>query len=432
MLELPWDTDVLRVPMPPGWRLLGSFAPQPTNSCADPYRSCREALAHPISTSPLTGRDLRGKRVLLVVDDHSRPTPTHRFFRSVRDALVEAGADHLNVLFALGAHRAMTVEEAAAKIGAEALALQPWHNHNAFDQNELAHLGTTSSGTPVYVNRLVAEADLVVTLGAIEPHLLAGFSGGLKMLVPGCAGAASIAHNHMQGLDAPGFNQVGAAEPAAPMRRDLEEAARMIRAEVFIVNVALTGGGEIAEFFCGDPIDAFQQGVAYVRQHSECIVPEKADVVIANSRPLDVDLRQGMKCLANTLFAARPGGIVIGMLRCLEGLGDVQVPSARFPYGVSRLLARSLGRHALLLHDWLRWHDPIEERFLGHFGVQMLQRNELWFYSDGVDPRVSGKLSLLRQFRSLETMMAAAERRVGRKATVAVFPLGGISYAGAS
>jgi nickel-dependent lactate racemase len=432
MIELPWGHGVLRVPLPSAWRVHGPAVPPPLPPAADAEALCGAALAAPIGAAPLAARDLHGKRVLLVADDVSRPTPVGRFFRPVRDALIQAGARvaDIEILFALGVHRPMTEGEAQAKVGAENLAPHRWHNHDACDPAALVSLGTTRRGTPVALNRLLAAFDLVVTLGAIEPHLLLGFSGGAKMLLPGCAGADTIGHNHLQGVAGGRFNYVGALAAESPMRLDLEEGVALLGPKVFIVNVALNAAGDIVRCFCGSPREAWAAGVEFVRRHAEVAVPEPADVVLTNSRPFDADLRQGLKCIGNTLPAARPGGVMLGCLHCAEGRGDLPLPSWTLPYAVFRPLLRVIGRERIRGLMKLLWpRDPIERRFLGHFGLQMLRRNHIWLFSDNLPPDTGRRLGLLRQFTRLESMIAAAARRVGPRATVAIFPLGGATYA---
>lgn len=432
MLELPWGDGVLRVPVPPTWRVLGPYLPAPLVPPADVSSLCRDALDQPIGTSSLAARSLAGKRVLLVADDVSRPTPVARFFGPVRDALLRAGATRgdIEILFALGIHRPMTADEAAAKVGSEHLAAHRWHNHDANDPEKLVYHGTTSRGTPVRLNRLLVEFDLIVTLGALEPHLLLGFSGGAKMLLPGCASAETIGRNHLLGAAGGNFNYVGAAADDSPMRLDLEEGVSLLGKEVFVVNAVLNTRGEIVAFFCGDMRQAFRAGVEFLRKYAAIVVPELADVVLTNSRPFDADLRQGMKCVGNALFAARPGGIMLGCLRCNAGMGDVRLPAWTLPYGLLRPVTRLMRRRKVL--SWLQRmhpHDPVEERFLGHFGLQMLRRNHVWIYSENLDPHTGKQLGVIRQYGNVGRMMADAARTIGKQATVAVFPLGGASYA---
>jgi nickel-dependent lactate racemase len=366
------------------------------------------------------------------VDDITRPTPVHQFFSPVRDALLAAGVSRtdMEILFALGVHRPMTEGEAQAKVGRDNLAGHRWHNHNCLDPGQLLPLGTTSRGTPVALNRLLPQFDLLVPLGSIEPHLLLGFSGGAKMILPGCAGAWTIGQNHLQGATAGRFNYVGALPEESPMRQDLEEGAALLRQEVFLVNAVLNADGGIVRFFCGDLRQAFRAGADFVRRHAQVTVPEAADVVLTNSRPFDADLRQGMKCVGNTLYAARSGGVVLGLLRCTQGVGDVPEPSWTIPYPFLRVLLRLIrARKVLKWMERFRPHDPVEQKFLGHFGLQMLRRNHIWFFGENLPARTGRKIGMIRQFPDVERMIQAARRKVGRRATVAVFPYGGATYA---
>lgn len=431
MIELPWGDDRLKVPLPTKWNVLGVFTPRPLAAAPNAEEACRAALAAPLSVQPFAERDLRGKRILLVADDVSRPTPVYSYFRPVRDALVAAGARHddIEILFALGVHRPMSEEEACAKIGAEYLAEHRWHNHDAFDRSQLIHVGRTERGTPLWFNHRLAQVDLVVTLGAIEPHTLLGFSGGYKMLLPGCAGAETIGRNHMQGISQGVFNYVGIAPDESPMRLDLEEGVERLGVEIVSVNAALTPDARVAKVFCGAPREVVRAGARFVRDHSEIEVPEQADVVLANSAPFDADLRQSMKCMGNTMFAARPGGMILGFLRCDGGRGDVTLPPRTLPYPINRTVMRVLGEHRIMpFVQVIKKHEPIEERFLTHFALQVLRRNHLYIFSQKLEPDVGKRTGVLRQFSDLKEMLAAAEAKLGSRATVAVFPQGGCTY----
>ena len=432
MKEHSWPERAMNaLPFPRHWQVLGPYGPTFALPESSPEVLCAAALTHPVGAAPLAARDLRGQRILLIVDDHSRPTPIRQFFPAVRTALLQAGADdhHIEILFALGTHRPMTPEEACAKIGPDNAARHRWHNHDARDPERLVRVGTTTRGTPVIFNRLLREFDLLVPLGLIEPHVLAGYSGGCKMLLPGCAGTLTIGRNHLLGSEAARWNYVGAPPAETPMRLDLEEGAALLGKEIFLVNAVQRATGEIVNFFCGDPRDAFRAGVAYVRRHTEAVLPEQADVVITGSSPFDADLRQGVKCLGNTLHEAKPGGLVLGLLGCRNGLGDLPLPRRTLPYTVLRFLLRLLGCRAVeQLRNLAEGEVAVEERFLTRFGLRMLRRNHLWFASDSLPPDIGRRLGVLRQFASADEMVAAAVRKVGPKATVALFPQGGATY----
>lgn len=431
MLEFPWGDGSLRLDLPSSWRLVQTLTPNALQPEADPEALCRWSLANPIGAPPLTAKDLKGKRVLVVVDDQSRPTPVHHFFRVVRNAIMEAGAapSDIEVLFALGVHRPMTAAQAVAKIGRENLKRHRWHNHDASDKSRLVSLGRTSGGTDVMLNRLLTEFDLIIPLGVIEPHLLLGFSGGYKMLLPGCAGSITIGQNHLRGFSGPRFNYVGVAADASPMRCDLEEGCLLLRKDVFVVNAVLGPEGQVVAFFSGTAREAFRAGADFVRSYAEARIPEPADVVFTNSRPFDADLRQGMKCIGNSMYAVRPGGLVLGLLYCRQGLGDLRPPRWTLPYPMLRTLLRALGHSALRrVSDQLMRGSPVEDRFLTHFGLAMLHRNDLWVFSEHLPAGTGRKLGVIRQFSSLDAMLDAAVRRVGPAARVIAVPYGGMTY----
>src|SRR4051812_17402209 len=245
-VQLPFEKGEVSLPLPGGWKIVDTVRPVPRVKLPYPESALMDALDKPIGTHrPLRDSDLHSRRIVLCVDDISRPTPTAQFFGPLLDYLLAHGAqrEKMLVLFALGVHRDMTPQEADEKLGDANLRGIAWRNHAARDEAQLKHLGTTSRGTYVSLNRHLAEADLIITVGAIEPHLLLGFSGGCKMLIPGLASTRTIGENHMQGVSGDKYNYVGM--PESPMRLDLEEAAKLLGKEVFIVNAVTNEALEI-------------------------------------------------------------------------------------------------------------------------------------------------------------------------------------------
>jgi nickel-dependent lactate racemase len=303
-----------------------------------------------LGTQRLAERSLAGKRIVVVTDDHSRPTPVAEFLPAILAELSAAGAkdEALEFLIATGVHRDSTAEEVERKLGREVAARFRWRCHDAKDPAGLADLGTTERGTPVKLNKRLAEADLIVCVGAVEPHLLLGFGGGLKMLLPGCAATETIAQNHLQGVEPDHFDFVGSRAEASPMRLDLEEAAGMLRKDVFVVNATMNEHARPTRFFCGDPVAAHRQATAFVEEHAGLAVPEPADVILANSYPMDADLRQSIKCVGNSLYACKPGGVLLGCVYCTHGLGEIFVPKRTLPYTLLRTLVRVIGKHRIL------------------------------------------------------------------------------------
>jgi nickel-dependent lactate racemase len=369
---------------------------------------------------------------VIVTDDHSRPTPVRDMLPSVLRELAAAGArdDDIDILVATGVHRASRPAELERKLGRDVLARLRHRCHDAYEPAGLADLGVTSRGTPVLLNALLARADLVVCVGAVEPHLLLGFGGGLKMLVPGCAGALTIGRNHMQGVDPGHFDFVGAEAADSPMRLDLEEAAGLLRKDVFVVNAAMNHRAVPVRVLCGDPVQAHRAATAFVRELAAIRVPEQADVVLAGSHPMDADLRQSIKCVGNSLYACKPGGVMMGCVWCEDGLGEIPIPKRTLPYPVLRTLVRVIGgRRILPLVERIKKGEPVEEVFVGHFGLQMLRRNHLALLSERLPADTGKRMGMATTFGDAPAMVAWAARRAPSKASVWVFPSGGATFA---
>lgn len=428
-VTVPFDGDVVELRIPESWRILGELGPNPMQALGDIAGALREALSHPIGCDSLAQADVAGKKIAIAVDDITRPTPLHRFFPTVVEHLLELGASKadITVVNALGIHRPMTQQEVDHKLGAGNLDGLRWVNHDSKDWSQLVRLGKTSRGTEVGLNKHLSEADLIVCLGAIEPHLLLGFGGGLKMIVPGLAHEQTIAQNHMQGVSPEQFNYVGSE--TSPMRLDLEEAALLLKKRIFLVNAVMNEKLELGRFVCGDPVAAHREGVQTVRAINARQVAARADIAIVSSSPMDADLRQGMKCIGNVEKCVKDNGLILGLLACRHGIGDVAMPPKAMPHGLLRGILRLLGKNRILWFvDKVKKGAAVEERFLAHFSMQIVRKNEIFVWSRKL-PRDTGKrLGLFVQFDDLQAMIDRAARLAPRNATVYVFPHGGVTY----
>jgi len=223
-----------------------------------PAREIRNTLA---AWFPYMGRDvtlkelaLGAERVVVLVDDLSRPTPSRELIDPILDQLRDAGVtdERIRFVVALGTHRPMTPDEMEMKLGRDVLSRFRCENHDARSADPV-DLGRTSFGTPVRINRTVGEADLAIGLGAITKHRFAYASGGAKIFFPGVAHVDSVVANHKL-MDEPGakFGRV---------RRDIDEAARMLaeRTALFVVNVTVDAAGRITRVYLGEPVEMFER-----------------------------------------------------------------------------------------------------------------------------------------------------------------------------
>ena len=302
-------------------------------------------MQEPIGCGKLGDMVTPGWKIAVVIDDISRPTPVPVIFPQVLNELLSAGIQRegITIVPALGLHRGMEPDEILKRCGLDAFDGIRWENHDTDDPDKLANLGTTSRSTPVLFNKTVATADLIVSIGCIEPHIIASFGGGFKNLLPGVAGRASIANNHSLNCAPSTFNMVGQPIENNPMRMDLEEAGRMLKPAVFIVNAILDNRQRLVQIVAGDPILAHRAGVLVSANLYGVKIPAPADVVITDSHPMNSDLRQGVKALANTIRALKPGGVIITLVQAEEGVGVFGLANKKLPVGrkALQLLARS-------------------------------------------------------------------------------------------
>jgi nickel-dependent lactate racemase len=319
----------------------------------------------------------------------------------------------------------MTGDEVAQRIGSVHLTGLTWENHDCDATSSLVTLGTTQRGTPVQIQRTVAQADLVVSIGCIEPHIIASFGGGYKNLVPGVAGRETIARNHSLNCTPETFNMVGQPIDRNPMRLDLEEAAGMVQGRVFIVNAVLNGDLDVVRVVSGDPIAAHRAGAEASAQIYGVEIPAAADVVITDSYPMDQDLRQGVKALANTVRAVRRGGVLITLVRAKEGVGVFGLAERKMPLGhrTLRLIAPLLLRLVPRLNM-----EGEEDRFFLYFALQAMCHCDMLIYGPTIPEEARGGLPFVTFVDSPQEAVETAAHLTSPSASVLAFPHGGITY----
>jgi nickel-dependent lactate racemase len=293
LLDVPWGKEKLSLSLPAYWDLLGVMEPSSAATPVHPGEEVKKSLAVPIGTPPLSEMVRPGMKIALVIDDESRPTPVALLVPAILSELQRGGVkpDQVTVIPALGVHQPMTEAAVARRVGGTAFSSLRWESHDCDSAEKLLSLGVTQRGTPVYINKTVAQADLIVSVGCIEPHIIAGFGGGYKNLVPGVAGRATIALNHSLNCRPDTFNSVGQPLDSNPMRMDLEQAASMIKSPVFIVNTVLNSALEIVRIVCGHPVQAHRQGIQTSAGIYGAAIPSLADVVITSSHPMGKSAR---------------------------------------------------------------------------------------------------------------------------------------------
>ncbi|HEX9075323.1 MAG TPA: nickel-dependent lactate racemase [Anaerolineae bacterium] len=309
-LELPYGNRVLPVAIPSEW--LGQvLMPCAVAPAPDPAALVAAALENPTGCPPLARTVRRGNTVAVLVDDYTRHTPIRVMLPPVLCELEEAGIAprDIRIVVALGTHRPMTMEEIVAKLGADVASSYTVVNVPSSDDSEMVYLGMCSSGIPVWVNRVVAEADVRIGLGMITPHLEAGFTGGAKIILPGVCGSRTVDAFHSLSAFIP-ENQLGNVE--TPLRRNLEQFVAERVLLDFIVNAITTLDGRLYRCVAGHPIHAHRAGIEHARAVFGAPIRRRYPVVVANSYPYDVDWWQSAKGVwAGDWMTADAGTLVI-------------------------------------------------------------------------------------------------------------------------
>jgi lactate racemase len=428
-LTVPWGTETIQLSLPEHWHISGVLEPALIPPVVDVDCEILRSLNSPINAEPIRKLAKPGMKVVVVVDDASRPTPVWKIFPHILAELDAAGIERtsLTLLPAIGVHRGMDENELAQRVGIENFGGLNWHNPNCDGPNELAFLGTTSRGTPVWIDKTAAEADLILSIGCIEPHIIASFGGGYKNLIPGIAGRTTIAHNHAINCQPGTFNNVGCPIDKNPMRLDLEEGGRMIHAKVFIINAILDYQQKVVQIVAGDPISAHRDGVKTSSRLYGAKVEKPADIVITASHPMDLDFRQGVKALANTVRAVRPGGVLMCFIKAQEGTGVFGLANRKLPLGRGALKALSPLILPLVTKLKLKGMGE-EDRFFLYFALQAMRRATLLVYAPTIPLDVQDRLVFVNFVDSPLRAVEEAKKRFPKQANVLVFPHGGITY----
>lgn len=242
--------------------------------------------------------------------------------------------EHMVIVVALGTHRGHSEEEHKKLVSEEVYEKVRVVNHDAFAE-DLVYLGTTSKGTRVLVNPLAVGRKVILVGGTVH-HLMAGFGGGRKSILPGISAKETIVHNHLQCLD-PALPRSNPAIGCGvlkgnPVHEDMMEAAAMV-SPVFGINIICSPGKGHSYFICGDWEKAWLKSCEIVHDAFSVPIKEKADIVIAScgGYPKDINLYQGIKTLLNMSHAVKPGGTMIFLAECREGGGSLDFFDWRVP-----------------------------------------------------------------------------------------------------
>lgn len=383
-----------------------------------PVDAVRSALQNPVSVAPLAECAADCRSACIAICDITRPVPNHLFLRPMIESLIGAGISRTNitVIVATGLHRPNEGDELAQLLS------DPWVsenvavvNHFARDDDTHVTLGKTPTrGTVVRLDRRFVEADLRIVTGLVEPHFMAGWSGGRKVIAPGLAHAETITTFHSGRF---------MADPLAancnlegnPLHEEQLEIVRML-GRVLALNTVIDEDRNLSFVNFGEVIASHQQAVHFVRNY--CVVPVERQyhtvLTSAAGYPLDSTYYQTVKGMVSPLEIVAPGGDLIIAAECSEGLG-----SAEFAASQQRLV--ELGPEAFIRSVLSRSHASIDE-WQTQMQLKPMERARIHLVTHNLSPR-ERQLVGVPVWDSLEACLAACLKRSPDRA-IAVIPEG--------
>jgi lactate racemase len=304
--------------LPDSWRVLGIGNPGAVEPLADVGVAVTKALAAPVGMSSLRSGFAGVRKVVIAVDDQTRPTPAAQVIAALLPDLRAMGIADANVtiVVAKGTHAWPTDQQVRAKVGAAASGCRTIV-HDPDDESGLTLMGTTTRGTPVWINRAVAEADLFIGVGAVVTHYMAGYGGGPKLVLPGVAGRKSIMANH---TIARSREAAQARTAGNPLYEDMLEAA-LIAKLAMKIDVVLDMNNQPVDVVAGAVAAGHQAAIASYNRLFGFPVPVKADVTITSGFPLEIELLQSCKAVLSADLATKDGGAIILFSACTNGVG---------------------------------------------------------------------------------------------------------------
>jgi len=381
---------------------------------ADPALELAHLLEAPMGGNPLLERARNAASACIVVCDITRPVPNQILLPPILATLEEGGIrrERITILVATGLHRPSTPDELVAMLGEDIVRSTRIVNHRARVKEEQRVLGVTGRGIPVLIDEVYCAADLKVTTGFIEPHLMAGFSGGRKLIAPGCAGEETIKALHSPQFIEHPLCREGSVE-GNPLHAELLEIARMAGHDM-IVNVALDAARRITGVFAGDPLEAHARGVAHVRSAVTATVPSPADIVVTSSAgyPLDLTLYQAVKGMTAAVPILKPGGTLIIAAECAEGLGSPEFTAMATASTTARGFLQELRETPVRIDQWQL--EECAKVAVGHDCVLV---------SSGI-PEEQRRRLFIRSASTLDDAVREGIRRHGPSARIAVIPKG--------
>jgi nickel-dependent lactate racemase len=387
--------------------------PQFVPGIADEAAGFRAAVRKPLGTRPLREIVRAHERVAIAIPDHTRPLPRERLLPWLFEELAHVPAENFVIINGTGSHRANTPAELRQMVGDAVYERYRIVNHDSRDPGSLARAGSTADGRPVFFNRDYVEADRRIVMGFIEPHFMAGFSGGYKGVFPAVADLGAIKHYHRAQVIGDPLSTWGVLD-RNPTQAQVRANGALLPVD-FLINVTQNRRREITGFFCGEVIAAHDAGCAFAKRTAMVACPRAFPIVITSNSgfPLDQNLYQTVKGMSAAAQIVQPGGLIIAAAECGDG----------FPEHGS--FKRFLFEHRSAQHmlDTINHApEPIEDQWQVQLLALIMVRARVGVYSTMAPDDL--RRAHLEPVADIAARVAEELRRLGSDAPIAVMPEG--------
>lgn len=413
-VEMRYGQGTVSVEIPDN-NLAGVLETAPSVPLDDPDRAVQEAISEPISSPPLAklaeGRD----SACIVISDITRPVPNKIILPHILETLEQAGIlrEKITILIATGIHRPNEGKELEEMVGSSIMNAYRIVNHYSQKPETHTFLGKTNNETPVYIDNTYLAADLKIVTGLIEPHLMAGYSGGRKAICPGLASVETMKIMHGPELMEHPKSAVGILE-GNPFHMEATEIALMAGVD-FSLNVAIDKERQITGVFAGEMVESHLKGAQFVESQAKVTIPSPVDAVVVSSAgyPLDTTFYQAIKGLLTAVEIVKQGGSILLVAECSEGIGSKPFTDLLFKTDDLTAFVAGLYNPANFVID--QWQ--LEEL------AKVARKADIYFYTESIPYQQRSKLfvyPLKKPQDGIEDIL----KRYGNDAQIAAIPEG--------
>ncbi len=412
-VDLDYGNGSLPVEIPDE-NLLEVISLAPEAPLPHPQEAVTSALHVPVAGAPLAALAAGRTDACVVISDRTRPIPYQSLLPPLLSVLDASGIpkEKILILVATGLHRAATREELRMMLGAEVAAFYRIESHDGRNRGSHVRLGRSARGTPIAIDRRYVDADLKILTGLIEPHLMAGYSGGRKAV---CPGLASIEMMHVEhGPQMLEGNIGNGILDGNPFHEEILDIARRTGAD-FILNCTVNREKRLTGIFAGEMEAAFMAGVRKVAGDTVRAIETPVEIAVTSGGgfPLDATFYQSIKGMIGCLNILRPGGTIILAARVSEGVG-----SAEFEHLLSETVTPELFMKRLFEPGFF-----VPDQWMVQHLCQVLRKANVVVVSEGLPEALPGR-GLIDRAETVELALRRALDRHGAEARVAVIPEG--------